>query len=207
MFTASFTKLEKDMKNTLLAIALASAGMFAVPVLSHAADNDNGGWFINGNAGQSNLDKGAYNDSDTGYAGNIGYRWALNPSVALGVEGGYTNLGTIDAKPAFGALGVGRAEIDGWNLGVNGHFNINPNWYVSGRAGLFRGNLKGGYLNASGTPVNIDDTSDKYYAGAGFGYDFSNNLSVGLNYDYYKVNKNGLNLSPDLVSVSGEYRF
>ena len=47
MFTDSFTKLEKDMKNTLLAIALASAGMFAVPVLSHAADNDNGGWFIN----------------------------------------------------------------------------------------------------------------------------------------------------------------
>ena len=195
------------MKNTLLAISLASAGIFAVPVSSHAADNDNGGFFINGNVGQSNLDKGAYNDSDTGYGANIGYRWALTPSVALGVEGGYTNLGSIDAKPSFGTLGVGRAEIDGWNVGVDGHFNVTPNWYLSGRTGLFRGNLKGGYLNASGTAVNIDDTSNKYYAGAGFGYDFSNNLSVGLNYDYYKVDKNGLNLSPDLVSVSGEYRF
>ncbi len=195
------------MKNTLLAITLASAGMLGLPALSHAADNSNGGWFINGNIGQSNLDKGAYNDSDTGYAGNIGYRWALSPTVALGVEGGYTNLGTIDAKSSFGALGVGRAEIDGWNVGVNGHFNVTPNWYLSGRTGLFRGNLQGGYLNTSGTAVNIDETSNKYYAGAGFGYDFSNNLSVGLNYDYYKVDKNGLNLSPDLVSVSAEYRF
>jgi OOP family OmpA-OmpF porin/outer membrane immunogenic protein len=195
------------MKNTVFAIALSVASLAAIPVLGHAADDGNDGFFVNGNVGQSNLSKGAYDNSDTGYGANIGYRWALNPSVALGVEGGYTNLGSIDAKPPFAASGVGRAEIDGWNVGVNGHFNINPNWYLSGRAGLFRSNLKGGYLDASGAAVNIDDTSDKYYAGAGFGYDFSNNLSVGLNYDYYKVNKNGLNLSPDLVSVSAEYRF
>lgn len=196
------------MKNTLLAIALASTGMITVPVLSHAADNDNGGFFINGNVGQSNLDKGAYNDSDTGYGANIGYRWALSPSVALGVEGGYTKLGSFDPKSSFDVPGLSRAEVEGLTAGVNGHFNINPNWYVSAHGGLFRGDLKGSYVVAASTPpVNVDDTSTKYYAGAGFGYDFSNNLSVGLNYDYFKTDKSGLSLDPSLVSVSAEYRF
>jgi OOP family OmpA-OmpF porin/outer membrane immunogenic protein len=190
------------MKNALLAIALAS-GLAALPVASHAADTS--GFFVNGNIGQSNLNKGAYDDSDTGYAANIGYRWAVAPNVLLGVEGGYTDLGSI--SPKSGSASLGNAELSGWNLGVNGHFNVVDNWYVSGRAGLFRADVKGGYLDAASLPVRVDDSSNKWYAGAGFGYDFSNNFSVGVNYDYYKADKNGLKFNPDLVSVSGEYRF
>ena len=80
------------------------------------------------------------------------------------------------------------------------------NWYLSGRAGLFRGDVKGGYFDGV-VPVRVDDSSNKWYAGAGVGYDFSNNFSVGVNYDYYKAEQNGLKFSPNLVSVSGEYRF
>jgi opacity protein-like surface antigen len=197
--------LEKElMKNTLFAIALAAAGI--APAISHAADNGNGGFFVNGNVGQSNLSKGAYNDNDTGYEANVGYRWALNPNLALGVEGGYTELGKFDPKDSFSGLGLNRAEVNGWTAGVNGHFNFSPNWYASARGGLFRGDVKGAYLTDT-TPVYVDETSTKYYAGAGFGYDFSNNFSVGLNYDYYKAKKQGLNLDPNLVSVSAEYRF
>jgi len=203
------------MKNTLLAIVLASTGMIAAPGISRAAEGDNGGFFINGNVGQSSLDKGAYNDSDTGYGANIGYRWALNPSVALGIEAGYTQLGEFNVKNSISTVGLPDAGIQGWNAGVNGHFNISPNWYFSGRTGLFRGDVKGVYFAGSSgsygtpgsTPVYVDGTSTKYYAGAGFGYDFNNNLSVGLNYDYYKVDKQGLYFGPDLVSVSAEYRF
>jgi OOP family OmpA-OmpF porin/outer membrane immunogenic protein len=190
------------MKNALFAIALAAAGVAAAPAISHAADTS--GFFINGNIGQSNLNKGAYDDSDTGYAANIGYRWAVAPSVLLGVEGGYTDLGSVSPKNGFGA--AGEAEISGWNLGVNGHFNVAENWYLSGRAGLFRADVKGGYFNGA-VPVLVDDSSNKWYAGAGFGYDFNNNFSLGLNYDYYKADKNGLAFNPNLVSVSGEYRF
>jgi OOP family OmpA-OmpF porin/outer membrane immunogenic protein len=196
------------MKNTLLALALASAGAIAAPAISHAADATNGGFFVNGNVGQTSVDKGVYNDNDTGYAGNIGYRWAFSPAVALGVEGGYTKLGEFDPKASFTIPGLRRAEVEGWTAGVNGHFNFSPNWYVSGRAGLFRGDIKGSVVSDTpGTALYVDETSNKYYAGAGFGYDFSNNLSVGLNYDYYKVNKDGLDFNPDLVSVSAEYRF
>ena len=189
------------MKTTLLALAIATTGLVALPA-AHAADTN--GFFINGNVGQATLDKGAYDDNDTGYGVNIGYRWAVAPNVLLGVEGGYTDLGSVDAKSAY--PGFGKAEVSGWNLGVNGHFNLNENWYVSGRAGLFRADLKGVY-GPLATPVAVDDSSNKWYAGAGFGYDFSNNLSVGLNYDTYRAEKAGLKLNPDLVSISAEYRF
>jgi opacity protein-like surface antigen len=200
--------LENAIKNTLLAIALAATGTIAAPAISHAADGSNGGFFVNGNVGQSSLDKDMINDNDTGYGANVGYRWALNPSLALGVEGGYTRLGSFDPTINFSGFGLGHTQINGWTAGVNAHFNLSPNWYLSGRTGLFRADVKSNFLlDESATPVNIDATSDKYYAGAGFGYDFSNNLSVGLNYDYYKVDKDGFNFNPDLVSVSAEYRF
>jgi opacity protein-like surface antigen len=201
------------MKNTLLAIALAAASLTAIPGISQAADSNNGagGFFVNGNVGQSNLSKGIYDDNDTGYGANVGYRWALSPNVALGVEGGYTDLGKFGTKDAFDNLGLPDASVKGWTAGVNGHFNITPEWYLSGRAGLFRADIKGvtpsGSVDGTPTYLAVNDTSTKYYAGAGFGYDFSNNFSVGVNYDYYKTDKNDLNVSPSLVSASAEYRF
>lgn len=193
------------MKNTLFAIALATAGLTAIPLTSHAADQS--GFFINGNVGQSNLSKGVYDDDDTGFGANVGYRWAVSPSVLLGVEGGYTDLGSFSTKNRYDGLGLRDAEIKGWNLGVNGHLNVTDNWYVSGRTGFFRADIKGAYLDPAGIPVGVDDNANKWYAGAGFGYDFNTNFSVGLNYDYYKADKQNLDLNPSLVSVSAEYRF
>ena len=191
------------MKNTLLAIALATTGLAALPLTSHAADQS--GFFINGNVGDSNVSKGLYDDDDTGFGANLGYRWAVAPNVLLGIEGGYTDLGSISPKKQFQV--APDAKISGWNLGANGHFNITDNWYVSGRAGFFRADVKGGYFDPEGAIVRVDDTANKWYAGAGFGYDFSNNFGIGLNYDYYKADKNNLDLSADMISVSAEYRF
>ncbi|MEP6483849.1 MAG: outer membrane beta-barrel protein [Rudaea sp.] len=194
------------MKNTILAIALA-ASAFALPAITHAADASNG-FFVNGNVGQSNLSKGLYDSNDTGYGANVGYRWMFSPNVAIGVEGGYTKLGSFDAKIPSDLGGTfPRASVQGWNLGLNGHFNLNPNWYVSARGGYFRGDVKGETFPSVATATYVDSTSNKYYAGVGFGYDFSNNIGVGLNYDYYKTDTQGLKLDPRLISMSGEYRF
>ena len=193
------------MKNTLFAIALVTAGLTAIPLTSHAANQS--GFFINGNVGESNTSKDVYDDDDIGFGGNIGYRWAVSPAVLLGVEGGYTDLGSFSAKDRYNGLGLPDAKLQGWNLGVNGHFNMTENWYLSGRAGWFNGDIKGGYVTSTGEVIRVDDNSNKWYAGAGFGYDFSNNFSVGLNYDYYEADKNNLDLNSDLISVSAEYRF
>jgi len=192
------------MKNSLFALAVSTAAL-AAPAVSHA---DAGGFFVNGNIGYAQMDKGAYNDSGTGGAAQIGYRWAFSPSVALGLEGGYTYLGNFGVKSSFANSGIQSASVKGWNLGINGHFNFTPEWYVSARGGYFRGNLKGGFLDSAGNPVNVSTSnSNKFYAGVGLGYDFSNNFSIGVAYDYYRANTQGLSLEPDLFSVSAEYRF
>src|SRR5262249_7472 len=116
------------------------------------------------------------------------------------------DLGKFKTKDSLSSAGLPDAKVSGWTAGVNGHFNLNPNWYISARGGLFRGDVKGSYVNGT-TAIYVDDTSTNYYPVPAFGYDFSNNFSVGLNYDYYKVDKAGLSLDPSLVSVSGEYRF
>ncbi len=195
------------MKTTLIAIA--AAGLTALPVTSHAADK--AGFFINGNVGQSTIDKGVYDDDDTAYGISAGCRWALAPNFALGVEGGYTDLGTWSPKAgAVGALPAGEfltdAELSGWTAGVNAHLNLSDNWYLSGRTGLFHADIKGDRLVA-GLPVHADDTSNSWFAGAGIGYDFSENFSLGLNYDYYKADKDGLKFDPSVVSVGAEVRF
>ncbi|MEO7072074.1 MAG: porin family protein [Rhodanobacter sp.] len=198
------------MKNkTLLALALSTAGALAASgAMAQNAPMPNGGWFLNGNVGQTSISHGNYDDQATGYAVNGGYRWALSPSAAVGVELGYNDLGNIRAKNIFNSDPVVRdskSELHGWTAGVNGHFNLTPNWYVSGRTGIY--GWKGHGLSNNENPVRtgLDDTS--WYAGAGVGYDFSNNVSVGLNYDYYDAKKQQVNLSTDMVSVSAEYRF
>ena len=137
------------MNKKVLALAIAASAV-ALPVLSMAqsADQGAGGFFINGQVGRSELDKGLYNDKDTGYGANVGYRWAFTPNVAIGVEGGYTKLGTFDPKGNFD-VPVGRADVKGWNLGLNGHFNLTPNWYVSARGGFFRGDVQGSLFHGA----------------------------------------------------------
>jgi OOP family OmpA-OmpF porin/outer membrane immunogenic protein len=196
------------MKKTLLALAFATAGLLTVPAFAQDASAGNGGWFVNGNVGRTSIDKGPYNDSDTGYAINGGYRWAVNPALALGVEAGYNDLGNIHAKNIFNSRPVvdgTKSQLHGWTAGVNGHFNMTPNWYLSARGGIY--GWKGHGLSNDDLPTrqNLNDTS--WYAGAGVGYDFSNHMSVGLNYDYYDAKKHDVDLSTDMVSISAEYRF
>ena len=81
-----------------------------------------------------------------------GYRWAFAPEFAFGFEVGYVDLG--EYTPDFtGALPAGTslrdAELNGWNLGVNAHWNLSDNWYLSGRTGLFSADVKGDYLDAN----------------------------------------------------------
>jgi OOP family OmpA-OmpF porin/outer membrane immunogenic protein len=197
------------MKKTLLALALTTAGLLSVPAaFAQNAPTDNGGWFVNGNVGRTSIDKGPYDNHDTGYGINGGYRWALSPSFALGAEAGYNDLGNINAKNIFNSQPVvdkGKSQLHGWTAGVNGHFNLSPNWYLSARTGIY--GWQGHGLSNDQNPVRkgLDDTS--WYAGGGVGYDFSHNFSLGLNYDYYDAKKQHVDLSTDMVSVSAEYRF
>lgn len=196
------------MKNTILAMGLAAAGLLAVPAAANAADG-NGGFFINGSVGQASLNEGIYDDTDTGYQFNTGYRWAMSPEFAFGIEGGYTDLGKYASDIAVVNPGpiLQDAEMSGWTLGVNALWGLGESWYISGRTGVFFADIKGDYLLGTGTPERVDGSSSDWYLGGGFGYNFSNNFGLGLSYDWYNAGKNDLNLNSGMFSVTGEVRF
>ncbi len=184
------------MRNTALVAAMIAAGCVALPNRSEAANAD--GFFVGGNIGRSSVDTHGFDDDDAGYAANFGYRWAVAPNVLIGIETGYADLGSFSLDTPAQTL---KTSMSGWNVGANGHFNVAENWYVSGRLGLFRANVE-----VRSPYYNDDYDSNKWYAGVGFGYDFTNAVSVGLNYDYYKTSSSPI-YAPRLLSVSGEYRF
>jgi OOP family OmpA-OmpF porin/outer membrane immunogenic protein len=201
------------MNSPLVACFLASGVAMVIPTVSHA-EVGNGGFFVNGNIGRTSLNKGFgenfySNDAGdtTGYGASLGYRWALNPSIALGIEGGYANIGRFEPNFTVDTV-LRRADLSGWNLGINGHFSIAASWYVSARGGWFHGDVKGSHVTSlQYPPIDVDSTSNKYYAGVGFGYDFGKNVSIGLNYDRYQANTDSLNFKLNLTSLSAEYRF
>lgn len=198
------------MNKTILAVAVATLGLVALPTLSQAADP---GFFLNGAIGRSNFDEHVFDDDDTGYKANLGYRWAVAPSALIGIEGGYTDLGKFESDPlptTGGGSAVAKARIKGWTLGANGHFNITPEWYISSRLGWSRTDLSGrieGDPNHDWDVLRHNAKSDGWYAGVGFGYDFASNMSIGLDYDHYQSKKHGFRGNADLISVSAEVRF
>ncbi len=72
-----------------------------------------------------------------------------------------------------------KSELHGWTAGVNGHFNVSPDWYISARTGIY--GWKGHGLSNNANPVRTGLNDTRWYAGAGVGYVVSDNVSVGMN--------------------------
>ncbi|MET0332450.1 MAG: porin family protein [Dyella sp.] len=197
------------MKKTIFAIALATAGLVAIPAAfaQDSAPTAQQGWYVGANAGYANLDKGPYNDGD--FTGGIkgGYRFALNPETSLGAEIGYQYLGRPDATgSAQAASGVnGQSKLQGATAGLDLRYNFAPSWYAELRGGAFF--AKGEGLTDSANPEFRDFRKTKYYAGAGVGYNVNSQWSLGLNYDYYAGDGENVKLDTSAYTVSAEYRF
>jgi OmpA-OmpF porin, OOP family len=191
-----------------------------------------GNAFVNANAGYSNYN---YNKDmfsapgvdtnlrkrDPAGAVRVGYRW--NSIVDYGVEVGYGYLGqarlNVAADPA--ALRM-QQKNRGFLLGGNLNYNITDNWYVSARAGWFRGRntyTLTGYLPQGSDTVRGTNTNTGEYFGVGAGYNFNKNFSIGLAYDTYHTPNSPLRSSAfdgvdlgrgtraGMYSIQGEYRF
>ncbi|WP_201316593.1 outer membrane beta-barrel protein [Dyella sp. EPa41] len=200
------------MKNTMLALAFAAAGLVAVPVAfaQDAGQNAQQGWYVGANAGYGQIQKGPYDNGD--FAGGVkgGYRFAINPETSLGVEVGYVYLGRADARglytQAYG--GDAKSKLQGATAGLDLRYNFSPRWYGEVRGGAFF--AKGeGLTNDKFNPQSVRFNSTNYYAGAGVGYNITPQWSVGLNYDYYQASDSDKNihLPTNLYTVSAEYRF
>ncbi|MGH8190230.1 MAG: outer membrane beta-barrel protein [Rhodanobacteraceae bacterium] len=96
-------------------------------------------------------------------------------------------------------------------MGLNGHFNPTDKWYISARAGFFRWTVDGraDLTDTTGATTHISGSEHGLngYAGVGTGVGFNRNWSLGVNFDYCKINKHRVNVDTKLYSVTAEYRF
>jgi opacity protein-like surface antigen len=194
------------MNKNMLALALIAVGATA-PAISMAAQPGDGA-FVSVQAGQSRLQgMSASNDTDTGYGMDVGYRWAVSPMAQVGFEVGYLNQGTF-ADNYLGSRVT--AKVSGAKAGVNAKFNFTPNWFLMVQGGYFNAHNKVG-VQSGGLSYSDSKTKGTWYSGVGFGYDFANNTSLSLNYNYMddKYNDQGthLDLSSNQVAVRFEARF
>ncbi len=192
------------MKKTLLTLAmLAGSTLSAASVQA----KDLTGGFVNLGAGRASYhatlnDFDLGSDHGTAVILNAGYRTQF-----IGFEAGYTDLDSISYRDA---TAYSKLSGDGWTAGINGHFNPTDAWYISARGGAFVWKLHA--TLKSNDPANpFDEKASKqsldWYAGVGTGYDIDKNWSIGANFDYYSISKQGLDIGNRVYTVGAEYRF
>jgi hypothetical protein len=170
------------MKKLILVSCLALAGFS----MSASAAELSGG-FVRGEFGNSDVNVDGFDD-DNDNAMGIGAGWYFNKNFA--VEGFWNNL--YDAN---------NAELSGFGLGLKGKTTVadGKGFYAEGRIGMFR---------ANGEIGSFDDTSTNLYFGAGVGYDFNENVGLGLNYTRYNADfDGGFDVDASTITGSIELRF
>jgi OOP family OmpA-OmpF porin len=160
----------------------------------------------------------------------FGYRWATGP-ISYGFETGYANLGQGDQwQPGNFNWSQYRERIDGFMLGPSLRYSLPLGFYISAHAGAFRSTdhqtykfsysepLNGGAYNNYYVSDRVSNSTTGTYVGVGVGYDVSKSLSLGVNYDTYRMHAMTNNAyfytssfvtSPrvDAYTVTAEYRF
>jgi OmpA-OmpF porin, OOP family len=199
-----------------LALSAAVAALALSPVLSQAAHADDttaptsNNWqdnfFVAGQLGQTQYRTDLLSH-DNGVFQNVRFGWRWNGLV--GPEIGYVYLGRPKDVANDAQLSVKPRAA---TVGINAKYNFYQNWFVTGHAGYMRSQS---YVTAiSGDSSDRAKTwNNGLYAGLGVGYDVTNNFSVGLNYDNYRVQiGNNTNVAHDRTNVAAysasvEYRF
>ncbi len=186
---------------TAIAILLLSLSAFA-----HAQCTCGNGVFVDVRAGQSNLNAGIYNDNSVGYSGDIGYRFQLTDAFEVGPEVGYTWLGRFNSRNNL-FTNLHRAHVSGGNIGVNALYHLSSKFYLTARTGVFHSGPTATYTLPNGSYAQVDATSTKYYTGIGAGVDLLTNISIGVDYTYYRVGNGTAVLNPSLIAAVAEVRF
>jgi opacity protein-like surface antigen len=215
----------------LILTAAAAATLLFASFGAHAASE---GTFIGINGGRTNYDishSDFHDKTDTAFGAVVGYRWAVDRPFYLGVEGGYVDLGKIKSTDEFG--GITYIEKDKYELkgralllGANGKWELPHHWSITARLGVahshtsydihsdytFR-NLGTGSVGPTDSRESHESSNDNgIYAGVGFGYDFTKNFSVTLNYDNYSLKAQDITEDKRTVNVgvwgaAAEFRF
>ncbi|UGB46247.1 outer membrane beta-barrel protein [Frateuria edaphi] len=199
---------------------LSLSALILAGACSSAFAQDNRAFFVNAAAGQATYhvddadgDNYAGNNSDSATSLRLGYLW--HGPVDIGVEGGYVDLGQLKASLISGAVfEEATVHAKGWLLGAAGKYHFADQWFVSARGGWLRASSDVDFrisTPADSTSASSSVDGNGWYGGVGVGYDFSDNVSLGVNYDNYHVKAQTDGVSADANvgtwMVTAEYRF
>ena len=192
-----------------VALALAAACSLA-SLPAHAAG---AGPFVEADVGtaRNHIDGGLVPDIDTStWRVGAGYRWALTPSISLGFEAGYTDLGTAYRLPMSmhtpdGSAFLGHVLYDaaGPFVGLAARFDIAPSWFIGARAGAQRVSY-----DVQPKPFSklLDDATGSY-AGVSVGRDFGDAWSLAIGLDHSNIDFGTGRLHSNRLALQGEYRY
>lgn len=212
------------MRGSLLAISV----LGICTNLSARAESD---WYIGGAIGQGIVQSGATDLNATLAAQGItaqstvsckctdfklyaGYR--LNDNFAI--EGGYVNLGKLDASGTFtaplpGGVFSDSIKADGWNVDVVGTAPVTENFSAYGRLGLIRASVTADIAASTGfftLTLPAKAISNNTHYGLGLNYRLSTNWGVRGEWERFSQlgdpNTTGQG-DIDLYSIGTTYRF
>lgn len=190
------------LKTRILATALLlGAAMTATSVSAQ----DLNGFFLQGKLGSASASADDFDDEATSFQFNGGYRWG-----AFGIEAGYVDFSGFEGENRNFDL---DADVSGFTLGGNFRTSFADSWYFGLRAGAFFWEADADVVVPSSTSPNSfivvrrDADATDFYAGASVGYDFNEQFSVGLSYDYFGPEDDDVSLETNVLSLMAEVRF
>ncbi|MGN6478601.1 outer membrane beta-barrel protein [Luteibacter sp.] len=235
------------MKNVLFC-ALAGS---AAALLSPTSSAQDAGWFVSVGGARTSMERSGFltpeqprlnpfrvtesdDRDDRAFDARVGYRWALTDTLALGVEGGYADLGkgtaNEDGSLVLGSTGYyanyhtdREQKSKAILLGANIRWHFLERWSLAARAGAAR--YKTSYdsvefdsITGVAQPAryySYTHRSSDYYAGLSLGFDVLSNLTVSVNYDQFQPDAfseggSGKKYTSDRIRATGvnlEYRF
>ena len=213
------------MQKVLLSVAAAAALSFA-SLSANAATHDGAFISVNGGGAQYDMSHTGWGDKhDSAYGVTAGYRWVVDRPFSLGVEVGYVDLGKMsqkddysddDYKDVVKFTQKGQAVL----VGANGKWDLPNGFTITARLGVAhsRVKFKGNEYLSPDIPgyepyhESRSSTDNGIYAGLGFGYDFTPNIGITVNYDHYSLkaedvlgDRRGVDVS--VYGAAVEYRF
>jgi hypothetical protein len=195
------------MQKLLLATAIAVSTSFA-STAALAADDSNGGAFVHLGAGKTNyLTQVKTFDGKKATSLDVlgGYRWGLGHGFAVGVEGGFAHLGTVEKKgqrPAPKQKGARDSMTShAWLVGANAKWNVTENVSLTGRAGSARiqTRIESRAAGEKNPHYRATFTRPTTYFGLGAGYAITDHLDLTVQATRYR------NSSVQIRNAKGRY--
>lgn len=163
-----------------------------------------GSWETSSYTGLGYIDEDELDDDS--FASNLSVVYRFTDT--LGVEGGYASFGEFENKfDAIEGTAKIKADIDGFNLGLNLIGDLSDTWYMTGRIGVWMWDGETTLKIPGSATLKGDDDGTDLYAGAAIGYKFTPRWHAGLGATYYSVDLDDSDTGVLLVGVHTTWKF